>query len=608
MTIMARPVRIGVEIEYKVMKEDGSGVPSGYRRHQGNNPQLPGLKLLQKAARLVEPGCSSVQQGKDNNVYLFRSGAKILPDAFNKLETVTSPSTDLNELRDQLWLMKEALLQAASDSGYVISGAACPIAYTYESYPAGSDVNKKNNNAGMHIHIEAPDDRSKIKLANALLQIIPELVVLSTNSSVYAKIPAGAKSMRLLNSAMAGIDQVQPLEVDPNNPLIWDDPDKRHRFVTVYSSHRKTVELRGFDTPITIDWAMSFAALVQCYATKVCRLFVDESRNTVVSGRAEFRRRNFLAAAKQGMAANFFIDPSYHMKVGKRKIPLPFLYHQPAAERNGTVPATTAANRLLYYIRRESEEFGLEEYLTPLRKAVADGMNQADLQLIWLKERGYEGYFAKLREVAANPPIHSAIPPAAGAGNWLVVRQRSKEGADGKIYLHQNAISEMGLREGDRIRVFGYSGELSLIAARDMRQGKIRLNSGEAGLGKSDRERLGVSMFDPIQLDTSKNGTNKSEKTGRREITLSVVAGDREDADFPPVARLSGQTLFNFGLREGDEVELMAGQSQAGRTVQSIVRSSRKIGRESIGIRKAVRKSLSVGIGDPVKLLSLRKE
>ncbi|MFC1453432.1 hypothetical protein ACFLSJ_08835, partial [Verrucomicrobiota bacterium] len=278
---MPKPVKMGIEIEYLVATKDGKPIDSGYDRSVRDVTKVTGLQILSTAAQSIRSNVSPTQDRHGHVRWDFSDGSSLMPDTFALLETVTGPSSDLNKLRDQLWTMKSALIKAATSCGCVVSAAACPVSYKYDDIRSRANV--KCNNAGMHIHLEALDDRIKGKFANLLTQVVPELAALAANSSVYNRQKSKYSSKRLSVSPLVGAKALEIFKYNPDNPLQWDDPNKRYRFVTVFTKGKKTVELRGFDTPLNIDWAMAIAALVQCLAVKETRLFVAENRNTVVS-------------------------------------------------------------------------------------------------------------------------------------------------------------------------------------------------------------------------------------------------------------------------------------------------------------------------------------
>ncbi len=497
---MATPVRMGIEIEYLMMTSSGGPIASGWR--QPDIEKFLGLKILRDAATLIQPGITRQSDEIGHvNVYKFRDGKIMLPDTFTLLETVTAPSMDLDVLRNQLWAMKQATIKAAdTHQKSVVSGAACPIGYRYEVMGRGGSRITANN-AGMHIHLEALNDKVKIKFCNLIMQLMPELTALGVNSPIYNRQPSAHFSHRLNTSPLVGPSGVSPMEYEPDNPLQFNDPSKRYQYLTPYTKSKCTVELRGFDTPMTIDWAMAIAALMQSLASKASRLFVEEQRNTVVGNNSQTRQANFNAAMAHGLRAKFTPDHSFGVKLDSKRRKMSFLYHnRDATLLARPVLATLAVKRLLYYVEAEAYELGLIEYLEPLYNAVRTGRDQAQQQLDWFRALGFDGYFDKLKEESAKPPKNKRVA-STGGRRYFTVRQGVKGTRSSHVYLSAGGLSKIKLREGDQITISGPLGSIKAPVARDLKSSDtIPLADDEIRLGKSQRNQLGVSMYDPVIL------------------------------------------------------------------------------------------------------------
>jgi len=518
---MATPVKMGIEIEYLMMTRSGGPIPSGWRQPDTN--RYLGLQILRDAACSIQPGMMSQTDDAGHlNVYKFDDGKIMLPDTFTLLESVTAPSTDLDVLRDQLWAMKIALIHAADrHDGSVVSGAACPIGYKYEDVGTRA-ARVTANNAGMHIHLEALNDKVKIKFCNLIMQLMPELTALGVNSSIYDRAPSPYFSHRLNTSPLVGPSGVSPMDYEPENPLQFNDPSQRYRYLTPYTKSKCTVELRGFDTPMTIDWAMAMGALMQCLASKASRLFVEEQRNTVVGNNSTTRQDNFNAAMRHGLSAQFMPDHSFGVKLDDKRHKMSFLYHNAdASPLKQPVPATLAVKRLLYYIEAEVYELGLVQYLEPLYEAVRTGRDQARQQLDWFRELGFDGYCERMKQESARRPKNGRTV-TKGERRYLTVRQHIKGARGASIYLSDGGLQAMGAREGDELVVSGPLGSLKARVERDANlSGTIRLANDEIRLGKELRNQLGVSMYDPVIV-------------GRTPATPIVI--EKTSADWAPVA------------------------------------------------------------------------
>lgn len=511
---MVKPVKMGIEIEYLMMTNSGGPIYSGWR--QQNISQFEGLQILRDAARLIQYGIERQHDSVGHrNVYKFRDGKIMLPDTFTLLETVTTPSTNLDTLRDQLWDMKRALIKAAAaHNNSVVSGSACPIAYAYNSINRGG--NTTANNAGMHIHLEAPNDKIKVKLCNMIMQLMPELTALGVNSPIYDKRPADCRSKRLNTSPLVGPSGVSPMEYQPSNPLQFNNPSNRYRYITPYTKSKRTIELRGFDTPMTIDWAMAIAALIQCLAVKASRLFVEEKRNTVVGNNSGIRKANFQAAMTHGLRASFRPDRSFGVRLLGKRQRMSFLYHSKDVARTKTVPATLAVKRLLYYVEAEASALGLTEYLQPLYYAVQTGRDQAEVQLEWFKKYGFYGYFDKLKQEASKPPTNKMVRSGV-QHNYFTVRQRAKNTHVNRVYLTEAGLRKIGAREGEYMVISGPLGASKVQVAKDWSSASsIRLSDDEIRLGKKFRNQLGVSMYDPVIVGREQIVPIVISKTGKQ--------------------------------------------------------------------------------------------
>jgi hypothetical protein len=487
---------MGIEIEYLMMTGNGGPIYSGWRKQDIS--RFPGLRILRDAAQLIQPGIQRRGDASGHvNVYEFRDGKIMLPDTYTLLETVTSPSMSLQVLRDQLWSMKQALIRAAAaQDGSVVSGAACPLAYAY------GDINRRGlttaNNAGMHIHLEAPNDKVKIKLCNMIMQVMPELTALGVNSPIHNRQPTPYRSKRLSTSPLVGPSGVSPLEYEPDNPLQFSNPGDRYQYITPYTKSQRTIELRGFDTPMTIDWAMAIAALIECLAVKASRLFIDEKRNTVVGNNSKIRKANFTAAMTHGLKARFAPDHSFGVKLDGRRKWMSFLYHDRGIDASAAIPATLAVKRLLYYIEAEAYELGLVPYLEPLYVAVRTGRDQAQLQLDWFRQLGFRGMFEELKRKSAKHP-ESGKTRGATTRQYFTVRQRMRGTPADRVYLSAGGLARIKAREGDYVVVSGPKRAIKVQVAHDRsRSGTIRLGLEEVRLSKKHRNQLGLSMYDPV--------------------------------------------------------------------------------------------------------------
>lgn len=604
-------LHVGIEIEYLIMTNDGKPVMSGYNEQ---NVVKKGAKIMQKAAGIIDPRYKTNWDGV-HVIYEFTKPpvalARLMPDTFTLLETVTHHSDNLDYLRDQLWKMKEGLIKAATSSEFncQVSGAACPVAYAFNTinHPRCS-----YNTAGMHVHITAPDDREKIKLSNLILQIIPELTALSANSPVYDSKLAENVSHRLKSCSIVSADMVEPFTYDPDNPLDFNDPNKRYRFVTVFAKAKKTVEVRGFDCPMTIDWAMGLAALLHALASKSTKLFIEKSANTIVSGKKEYRQYNYKAAYKKGLNATFKIDPTFHRKINNKDVPLPFLYHDPDTTEGTTIPAHLAVKRLLYYIEDEAYQLGYLPFLKPFYEAIKKRENQADQQIKMFKSSGnnINTFMNKLTQKAATPPQNARDKTRTGKPiNYLTARQRSRNSKDTCLELSAGGIKRLSVRPGSVLIVSGPLGSVSLSIVKDSRASSSTgaLNEFEIGLGKTVRKKLGISLYDPVIVDTKELKPFVIKNSGEEWYNIAVnqplIVKCMVEKGLLQYgkghATIAPSTAHKLGLSDGKTVLV---SKDSDRPVKFVTRISPNLRKGVVLLMEADRKSIGVHLKDTVTL------
>lgn len=603
---MEKPIKIGIEIEYLIMKKNGKGVNSGFQSREGVNPNTIGLKILKSAAKSIDPTVKITSDRYHCNIYKLKKEGKdfgvMLPDTFSLLETVTTPSSSLNKLGRQLWTMKKALIDAAAKYNCLLSGSACPIGFTYDEFSPSQ--NNTFNNAGMHIHLDAPTDKIKVKLANMIIQIIPELTALSVNSPVYAKKISKYKSKRLATSDLINPKNVEVLTVPEYNPLQFDDPSKRYRFVTQFTKSRRTIEIRGFDTPITIDWAIALAALIQCLAEKSKKLYISEKRDTIVSAKRKFRLKNFQTAVRAGINAKFIIDPTFHIRKNKR--PMSFLYHDSSTDGRKKTSAYLAIKRLLYYVEEEVERLGYYNFLQPIYDAVRKKENQATLQLKWFKH-SYLNYFKKLTEASKKPWIKKGKTLPTSKYHYFLVRQRDKTGDDQHIDISPTTINQLGLADENLIYVSGPLESIKLKVHRDQRsESRMPLDKNEIGLGRVNRKKLGVSIYDPVILGKIENkpsiirkcGTEWTESPSLKSQTLNICMGFKEYGI--GYACISTKILKNLNLKAEDLIVISSKKSR--KSIKLKIKPKDELREDYIALMKRDRESLEAEIDDVVTI------
>lgn len=607
---MLKPVRMGIEVEYLITTASGKPICSGYGLTRAHIPRTKGLQILKRAARSIDSRVCPKEDQHGHVRWDFKDGSAIMPDTFSLLETVTGPSTDLDELRDQLWTMKSALIKAAGAQKCTVSGAACPVSYKYGDIRSNADT--RCNNAGMHIHLEALNDEVKVKFANMLAQVIPELAALGSNSSVYNRNKSQYASKRLSVSPLVGAKAVTVYTYDRDNPIQLDDPRApswRYRFVTMFSKGKKTVELRGFDTPMSIDWVMAIAAVIQSLAVKATRLFIVAARNTVVSNTKTLRGKNYDAAVRSGLGARFVSDRTTHMKVHGKSQSMSFLYHNRSVDQDKKVSAALAVKRLLYYVEQEAYELGLIGYLDPIYAAVKAGKSQAQRQHDWFDARGFNGFLTRLQQASGQRP-QNAKRSGGTRRKYFTVRQRVKTAKKEGVYLTDGGMRKAGVKEGDTVTVSGPLDAIQMVVRQDRtRSDTIPLGDDELRMGRRFRNQFGVSMYDPVIIGADRIQPIVMEKTDEKwAFTPSGTAAHDTRAGFvvqKGITRFSPHIVLNPKDAEALDVEdggTLTAVAPDGKKGDVAVSTLRELRRGVVAMMQKTRKELGVDIGASVTL------
>ena len=604
---MADNVKMGIEIEYLIMTKEGKPVQSGWG---SDNQKILGLKILSTAAESIEPG---IKRQSDRfghkNIYQFKDGSMMMPDTFTLLETVTSPSKNLKILRNQLFTMKNALIKSAEKYGCLVSGAACPIGYAYNDLQ--TSANTLCNNAGMHIHLEAPGDREKKKIANFFTQIIPELVILSANSPIYNTQQSQFASKRLSTSPLVGAENLEVHKYDPDNPIQFDSK-KRYQFVTMHTKKKVTVELRGFDAPMNIDWAMAIAAVVQCYAAKGTKMFISKQRDTVMSNSKSLRGSNYNDAVKKGINALLKPDKTTHMTFtkdsGKPSLNISFLYHNKSVDENKKVAAALAVKRLLYYVEAEAYELGLTGFLQPLYDAIRSEKNQSAIQTEWFQKLGYKKYFDKLAAESAKLPVNKQFKKGVSR-KYFIARQKLKSASKEKIYLTAEGLKSAGLKEGDSTTVSGPLGSIKIeVALEKNSSDSLPLTKEEVRISLGCRNQIGISLYDPIIIAQEKAIPLIITKTDSKwAFTPEISAGSQNlfriqkgIEKYKDYVVINKKDALSIGVVSGDDLCVTGDSGHKGQFLVKV--SQQKVLPGNVAMMKKDRESIGESLGNLIKL------
>ncbi|MCC5846796.1 MAG: hypothetical protein JJU29_01785 [Verrucomicrobia bacterium] len=397
---MLSPVKIGIEIEYLV-SQDERPIESGYLCGFASKKACLGLAVLESAAREIDPH-ARMEYSRGTRRWVFRNGSFLIPDSFSLLETVTAPSCRLDDLCEQLWMLKRGLIAGAAQHGCQISGAACPVSYRFDDMEFA--FGRRCNNAGMHVHLDAATDSAKQVYCSILMPIIPELIAMSANSPIHNRKETWACSYRLQVSPMAKTRKMLLHDPERFRESRAQSREDRYEFLTPFSRSNKTVEIRGMDTPMNIDWAMAFAAFLQCLATRVQR--IADSRDMPARQPFDLSRleENSSVAVGRGIQAGFSFSERHLPWHCDGSHPLWRGRDMPYPVKDGRLSARKSIGNLLACIEEDARLLDAEQFLQHLYKMVETGINQAEQQRIWMARGGFEFYMEKLQEMMARPP------------------------------------------------------------------------------------------------------------------------------------------------------------------------------------------------------------
>ena len=305
---MHLPFVHGIEVELQVIKKDGSWI-------RGEDILTIFDKLISNAKMLLDKRIqtarvesvkrkyrhsSQTEEGeRGSRVVVVYDNPKGEPAEFTLLghdpnvtsltwilEIATPPCTTIEELA---WWM-QTLIAISYES---IPKEARAILISTGLNPAQEYL--KNLSFGEHHHILGPsvDDKAKIAVYNMLRNFIPHLIALSVNSPFENKKPTDIveideegrtraprckRSIRLIrNTTQLGPTnefELIPYMVQPDKEAFARHVNRSYsRMVDMYPFHRLgTVELRVFDTQLSIPRRIGIALILQALALRATRM------------------------------------------------------------------------------------------------------------------------------------------------------------------------------------------------------------------------------------------------------------------------------------------------------------------------------------------------
>jgi carboxylate-amine ligase len=245
----------------------------------------------------------------------------------SQIEVVTPPCSSMQQARDFLAQYRTVVGESAHEQGLGIAATGTfPLAFWPEQsatekvrYDTIMDdlqmIGFRNMMCGLHVHVEVPDQSTRINLIMRLTPYLPLLLALSTSSPFWQGHLTGLRGYRLAaydELPRTGLPELFRTESDyqdyiaalagagiiPDASFIW--------WAVRPSVKFPTLELRVSDSCTRLDDAMAIAALFRCL---VCMLNRDRNCNAGFDrvGRA-ITAENKWRAQRYGVDATF-IDP-----------------------------------------------------------------------------------------------------------------------------------------------------------------------------------------------------------------------------------------------------------------------------------------------------------
>jgi carboxylate-amine ligase len=272
----------------------------------------------------------------------------------SQVESGTTPSDDLEEVRSELIRLRKRLASAARESGKVIGASGThPFSdwRASEITPEGSylkleadyqQVAREQIVCGCHIHVGIADDEAAILVMNRVRPWLSAIRALSVNSPFWMGYDTGYCSYR------TELWQRWPIAGTPHHfesreeydSLVKtllatggiDDPARIYWDVRP-SAKFSTLEFRMTDVCLTVDETVMVAGLVRALARTCYR--------DLLEGTVETKPRPELLRAATWRAARYGVDRDLI-----------------DVERGESVPAPQMIDRLLEYLGPSLEEYG----------------------------------------------------------------------------------------------------------------------------------------------------------------------------------------------------------------------------------------------------------
>ncbi len=301
-------------------------------------------------------------------------GSTITRDHYDtQLEIVTGISDDFDQIKKGLPNLRAKAYETAEGCGVgLIATGVNPISSS-----------RSNENFGEHHHIGVKDAGEKVRVSNLIRNFIPELMALTVNSPYYEGHETGFMSTRVFRSKhikippRVSVDSFESWKINPKpiedklggNIRYWD--------VTPFTENNlPTVEVRLFDTQISIPYSLGIAILLEAIALKAKKMSAQNITPPKVN--QSIIEHNRVQAILHGFGAHFKKDTDVeYLTEGET---FSFYCREPSNE-SAEISAVKAIKTLLLYIEPEIEEIGGKEEIKVILTALKNGDSPAAKQL-----------------------------------------------------------------------------------------------------------------------------------------------------------------------------------------------------------------------------------
>tara|TARA_B100000131_G_C18067533_1_gene593167 strand:+ start:274 stop:1380 length:1107 start_codon:yes stop_codon:yes gene_type:complete len=238
----------------------------------------------------------------------------------SQIEIGSNVCRDINELEDDLKLIRSSLSKFVNDSGKKIAAAGThPFSHWRDQVVTDKDryyglfdsmqyVAKRLLIFGMHVHIGIENRDLQIDVMNQMRYFMPHILCLSTSSPFWLGEATGFKSYRSIifedlprTGIPEGFDSFQSYQrylktlIDSNTidepSKIWWDMRPHHNY--------STLEFRICDCTTKADEAISIAALIQALVAKM--ILLKNNNQTWRKYRGSLINENKWRAIKSGI-------------------------------------------------------------------------------------------------------------------------------------------------------------------------------------------------------------------------------------------------------------------------------------------------------------------